>query len=47
MMPGGLIVFDQWNDSRWPEEDIAANEFIQNYLNEFEILSVQTASSRI
>jgi len=28
---GGLFVFDQWNDSRWPGEGVAANEFMVEY----------------
>ena len=43
LMPGGLIVFDQWNDPRWPGEGIAANEFLRKYSDVFEVISVQTA----
>ena len=28
---GGLFVFDQWNDARWPGEGVAANEFMVEY----------------
>ena len=28
LMPGGLIVFDEWNDATYPGEGRAANEFL-------------------
>ena len=41
LMPGGLIVFDEWNDARWPGEGIAANEFLRKYSDYFEVQSVK------
>ena len=43
IMPGGMIVFDQWNDERWPGEGMAANEFLAEHSSKFEVKSVQHA----
>jgi len=43
LMPGGCFVFDQWNDSRWPGEGLAGNEFIREYTDFYEPLHVQAA----
>jgi len=31
LSPGGLIVFDEWNDPAWPGETQAATEFLDRY----------------
>ena len=43
LMPGGLFVFDEWNDSRWQGEGIAGNEFVKEYGAMYEVLHVQGA----
>ena len=40
---GGLFVFDQWNDSRWPGEGRAANEFMKEYGELYEACHVSHA----
>ncbi len=35
VMPGGLIVFDEWNYSNFPGEGLAANEFLAAHREEF------------
>jgi SAM-dependent methyltransferase len=43
LMPGGLFVFDEWNDARWQGEGIAGNEFIKQYSAMYDVLHVQGA----
>ncbi|MGB0683997.1 MAG: TylF/MycF/NovP-related O-methyltransferase [Magnetovibrionaceae bacterium] len=40
---GGLFVFDQWNDERWPGEGLAANEFLKEHKGEYEMLHIPAA----
>ena len=38
---GGLFVFDEWNDSRWPGESVAANAFMKSHSDDYEMVHVQ------
>lgn len=40
---GGLFVFDEWNDSRWPGEGAAANAFMSAHSDNYEMVHVQGA----
>ena len=40
---GGLFVFDQWNDARWPGEGLAANEFMREHSDHYEPIGVRCA----
>lgn len=35
LSPGGLIVFDEWNDPAWPGETQACNEFLKDHGDEY------------
>lgn len=35
LSPGGLIVFDEWNDPAWPGETQACNEFLRDHGDEY------------
>jgi len=37
---GGVFVFDEWNDARWPGEGIAANEFMKRFGDYYEMVHV-------
>lgn len=42
VVSGGLIIFDQWNDQRWPGEGLAANEYLKKSgAKNFKLRSVQ------
>ena len=41
---GGLVVFDQWNDIRWPGETLAVNEFMNQYGEKYDMLHVPNTS---
>jgi len=38
---GGLFIFDEWNDEKWQGETQAANEFLKEHSDEYEILHVK------
>ncbi len=40
---GGLFVFDEWNYSNWPGEGMAANDFMKNHSDYYEMLHVRNA----
>lgn len=37
---GGLIIFDEWNNPDFPGEGVAANEFLRDHGNDYEVLHV-------
>lgn len=43
MMPGGLIVFDEWNSEIYPGEGLAANEFLKAHPGEYVARSIRGA----
>ena len=40
---GGLFVFDEWNDARWQGEGLAANAFMHQHSDCYEMLNVRCA----
>lgn len=40
---GGLFVFDEWNDARWPGEGVAANSFMREHSDDYEMLHIKDA----
>ena len=40
---GGLFVFDQWNDARWPGEGKAANNFMKEFGDHYEMEHISGA----
>ncbi len=40
---GGLFVFDEWNYSNWPGEGIAANNFMKEHSDEYEMVHIRNA----
>jgi len=43
MMPGGLIVFDEWNNGIYPGEGLAANEFLRAHPGEYQARAIRGA----
>jgi len=40
---GGVFVFDEWNDSRWPGEGAAANAFMKAHSDYYDMIHIQGA----
>jgi len=40
---GGLFIFDEWNDSRWPGEGIAVNRFLEEFGDSYHVRHVKYA----
>jgi len=38
---GGLFVFDEWNDKRWPGETVAVREFMENNSSRYEMIHIK------
>ncbi|MFS4461114.1 TylF/MycF/NovP-related O-methyltransferase [Bdellovibrio sp. HCB2-146] len=43
LMKGGMFVFDEWNHDKFPGEGVAANEFLMEFSDYYEPISIQTA----
>jgi hypothetical protein len=40
---GGLFVFDEWNYSKWPGEGVAANNFMKDHSDDYEMIHIKNA----
>jgi SAM-dependent methyltransferase len=38
---GGLFIFDQWNYAKWPGEGVAANKFMKEHTNDYEMIHIR------
>ena len=44
LAPGGMFVFDEWNYMQWPGETHAANKFVAEHGDKYEMLPVRNAA---